>query len=622
MKLDDENPEVHGHKESEIEEFENVESMTEYPNDDIGDQVEAAVQKLVRDTVGNIPDPQHGVYEDPEEEEEKPIRRKKKKMTFLAAGALLLVAVLAGGVAYGVKANYYKTRFFPGTKINGIDCSDLTAEEVEKKIEELAEDYELTVKFRDQKEETIEGKDIEYNYVSDGSVGKILKKQNAAAWITESAKDRQHDVQVQLQYSREKLQEVLSTFPEFQEPNMVSPADAYLTLVDTSFVIVEEVYGTSINREKAQECIAKAIENVETEVDLETEGAYAQPTVTKEDPDLNAKQKELNDWISAEVTIELPGGIEQTLNDEILIGWLKTDEEGNYFYDEENWNAGIEEFVTNLAALVDNYGKNHTFPATGLADGVQVKQSGYGWKIDQEAEKAQLTEELAEHMTVSREPNYSNREFSTENYGFGYTYVEVDISRQHIWFYKDGALIVESDCVTGMMVQSRYTPAGIFTVKSKTSPKVLRGPLQPDGTYEWESDVEYWMPFNGGIGLHDASWRGQFGGNIYINGGSHGCVNLPNSVAKKIYENLDVGTPVIVYYSKDYTVAPDPTATPTPTPTKAPETPTPTPTAAPTATPTPTPTKAPETPTPTPTETPTPSPTEPAEEGETDTPQE
>ena len=137
------------------------------------------------------------------------------------------------------------------------------------------------------------------------------------------------------------------------------------------------------------------------------------------------------------------------------------------------------------------------------------------------------------------------------------------------------------------MVKSRYTPAGIFTLVSKTSPKTLRGPKQADGSYEWESDVTFWMPFNGGIGLHDATWRSSFGGNIYKNSGSHGCVNLPYNVAKTIYNNIEVGTPIIVYYSDDYSVrddsaeraaqnlpetstVTDPTSTPTPTTPSAP----------------------------------------------------
>ena len=56
------------------------------------------------------------------------------------------------------------------------------------------------------------------------------------------------------------------------------------------------------------------------------------------------------------------------------------------------------------------------------------------------------------------------------------------------------------------------------------------------------------MPFNGGIGLHDANWRKTFGGTIYKTNGSHGCVNLPPAVAKTIYENISAGDPVLCYH--------------------------------------------------------------------------
>ena len=73
------------------------------------------------------------------------------------------------------------------------------------------------------------------------------------------------------------------------------------------------------------------------------------------------------------------------------------------------------------------------------------QQEGYGWKVDQEQEIAKIAEEVDAHAADAREPQYAQREFaaSTENNGFGKTYVEVDASRQHIWLYKDGNLVVE-----------------------------------------------------------------------------------------------------------------------------------------------------------------------------------
>ena len=84
---------------------------------------------------------------------------------------------------------------------------------------------------------------------------------------------------------------------------------------------------------------------------------------------------------------------------------------------------------------------------------------------------------------------------------------------------------------------------GHLTYKEKD--RILRGKKLDNGKYEYESHVDYWMPFNGGIGLHDASWRSKFGGTIYQTSGSHGCVNLPPASAATLYDLLYKGIPVI-----------------------------------------------------------------------------
>ena len=56
------------------------------------------------------------------------------------------------------------------------------------------------------------------------------------------------------------------------------------------------------------------------------------------------------------------------------------------------------------------------------------------------------------------------------------------------------------------------------------------------------------MPYNGGVGMHDATWRNKFGGEIYKTSGSHGCINLPLSIAKELYEEVETGFPVVSYW--------------------------------------------------------------------------
>ena len=87
----------------------------------------------------------------------------------------------------------------------------------------------------------------------------------------------------------------------------------------------------------------------------------------------------------------------------------------------------------------------------------------------------------------------------------------------------------------------------MFYLDTKTTKTYLKG-RNNDGS-KYSSFVNYWMPFNGAVGLHDATWRSKFGGNIYKYNGSHGCINLPYSVAKKIYENINFNTLIIIYKS-------------------------------------------------------------------------
>ena len=641
MKFDDDHK-----QEWEELEFDEPDAQEE-SNTSVEDQVDEAVQKLVRDTISEIPEHAYGSgEEDPEddeeeyieeedEEEDEPRRKSGKKNLLIFGIAAALVLVLLVGF-YGYRTFYFTNHFFEGTVINGMDCGGMTAAQVEDQIRENAADYTLDIHFRNGDQQIV-GSSIDYQYQSSGSVQALLKEQNAFAWLTENSRNRKHEVSVQMQYDETKLNEQVSHFQQMQEDQMEAPVDAKVEFLDGKFVAAEATQGTQLDVAKAKEAIAQAVAQGAQELEMESAGVYLEPAVSSDDTNLEEQAAQLNELVSASVTYQLPDGQAKVLDGTTLKDWLSVDENGNYSKNEEIWNQKLNEYVAGLAEEVDTYGKEQTFPATGIDGGVKVTQSNYGWKIDQEQETAQLAQDIADHLTTTREPVYSSREFASDNNGFGNTYVEIDVSRQHVWFYKDGSRIVDSECVTGKMVKSRYTPAGIFTLVSKTSPKTLRGPKQADGSYEWESDVTFWMPFNGGIGLHDATWRSSFGGNIYKNSGSHGCVNLPYNVAKTIYNNIEVGTPIIVYYSDDYSVrddsaeraaqnlpetstVTDPTSTPTPTtpsaptqePTSTPE-PTQEPTQEPTATPEPTqePTATP-TPTQGPPATPEPTPAPPA----------
>ena len=167
-------------------------------------------------------------------------------------------------------------------------------------------------------------------------------------------------------------------------------------------------------------------------------------------------------------------------------------------------------------------------------------QPFYGSNIDQDAETAHLLELLSARESATCEPIYAQTATVHAKNDWGTSYVEVSLTDQYLWLYKDGKCILESYFVSGNPTRGHATPRGIYGLTYKTRNATLSG----EG---YNSKVKYWMPFNRNVGLHDAPWRSSFGGQIYRSNGSHGCINLPPANAAKIYENVEKNTPVIVY---------------------------------------------------------------------------
>ncbi len=480
--------------------------------------------------------------------------RKKGRWKFVLL--FLLVLIAAAAIVYMALSNRYKTVFFDGTVINGADCTGLTVEEAETVIERQQDDYELTLVFRDGSTEVITGDSIGFEYVSDGSVQDIKDSQVPVLWLTAFFEEYSYEATSASSFDAVSLTDAVTALEECNILNMTAPSDAYLSYNEetNTLEIVPETQGNTFDLSSLIAAVSDAVSNGETELNVEEAGLYQTPSRTSEDEDLIQQRDELNSVISASVTYTLPTGADKVLDADTLVTWLATDEAGNYYYDSDNWATNLGFYVQDLAQQVNT---SETTADFTTHSGTVVSLDNYlqGWIIDEDAEETQLAEELSSHAVVTREPNYSQRAYSDENNGIGNTYVEIDLSSQYLWVIENGEVVMETSVVSGTMTASMYTPEGIYPLYGKQEGRYLRGTQYADGTYEYVSWVDYWMPFNGGIGLHDASWRTEFGGTTYIEGGSHGCVNLPSDFAAELYEWISVGTPVICYYSQGYTLA-------------------------------------------------------------------
>lgn len=468
------------------------------------------------------------------------------------AGAAVIAAA-AGIATYHRHAVFYDTHFFEGTIINGIDVSGMTTEEVETLIRNETEDYALALTFRGGDREVLTASDLGYAYVSDGSVGKMMDSQNGMLWLFANSKKKDGvTVQKAVSFDRETAKAALEGLQECQKSGMEAPEDAALTWDGQKYIITPEVQGTTLDTEKVFTAVCDAVDNGTETLDIEKiDGAYAAPKVYADDEKLNREEEQLNELLTAHVTLDLPEG-KRVLDGSTMKDWLAVDDEGNYYRDETLWQEKIDSFIEDLEKDVNTINRDRTFTTTEAGTVTIIGNDYYGWEIDTASEHYQLPADLESEEPVEREPFYLSTEVAKkdDHDGVGPNYVEADLTAQHVWLYIDGKMVYDSDLVSGDMVDAKYTPEGVYPLMSKQENAVLVGNSYGDGVYEYMTRVNYWMPFTRtGIGLHDATWRSAFGGDIYMTDGSHGCLNLPLEAAKTIYGYVEKGMPVVVYYS-------------------------------------------------------------------------
>ena len=476
-----------------------------------------------------------------------PIQKKKHK-GLKVTGIIAAILAVTAGCAYGAVTYYYADRFFEGTYINGIDCSNKTAYEVEQAIASTVEAYSIEVTSRNQDPQTISGSQIGYQYMSDGEVLNLLKQQKPYEWVRGFMETRSYNTQENVTFDKTLLQNEVKALNCAQPENQVEPENAYVAMNGDEFTIVPETEGSKLKVKEAYKALDAAISGSQTSIDLgSTPDVYAVAAVTSEDSTLQAPRDAYNNYTKASITYTF-GDQTVTLDGSTLKNWLQFDEKGQLVQDDASFTQHVKDFVAQLASEHNTVGTTRSFNTTSGRT-VSVYGSAYGWKIDQDAEAAQLTEEIRTGTQTTREPVYSMRANAYGYNDIGSTYIEVDLSSQHMYYYQGGSIIFDSDIVSGdIRYDDRATPPGIFTLYYKKSPDVLRGAKKPDGTYEYETSVTYWMPFNGGIGFHDATWQAYFGGDRYTYAGSHGCINMPLDAAATLYSIIDTNVPIVCFY--------------------------------------------------------------------------
>lgn len=445
-----------------------------------------------------------------------------KKIVAISGASIIAIGLLIGALQI-----LLGNSFMPTETLNGIKVSWIKFDKACSTVEEKLSDYTLEL-------ETLTGESIELKIPIKVSLNKDQISLDSVFWLKRLVQGAQYNLDTSITYEQADITKSIESSGLLEKSNTIKSEDAYISDFDT-LSIEKEVQGNELDNEVLVQQVKQAISKLSPTLNILESGGYNTPKITESKIRENLASRGSN--FNFTITYEF-GGKQYKFNREYLESgdYIELNSDGTEKIKEE----AISDFVSTMNSDLSTLGRGINFKTTARGT-IYVPGGNWGWWMDTSKTATNLKDLISAGKDATGEiswrqtaPKYGAVEFDN--------YVEIDLTKQHLYLYKNNSLIGDWDIVSGLSSDpNRKTPAGIFKLTYKEKNAVLRG----EG---YESPVTYWMPFNGGIGMHDASWRSSFGGSIYTYNGSHGCINMPFNGAKTVYENIDSSYAIICYY--------------------------------------------------------------------------
>ncbi len=477
---------------------------------------------------------------------------KKSRKILLTVILLCIVPVFL----YLAVSWYYSRGFSINTWINGVYCTGKTIDAVNSELLEKTKAPSIIIMDRDGRRFTVTPADIglEEDYTS--ALEAHLETQYSLLWITRCGDDSKTFLKPQFTYDEQMLMAFWDALPFVKEERDMQ-AQVSIELSDEGYQLKNTTI-ERLNEEKAYDLLRGELMNMsqwydpmddekdhltEYVIDLKKAGVYEDSILSAEQKDIIVQWEKVQSVLKVEIVYDM-GDEQISLKASDISQFLERGEDGSFKTEEDGRlylsKQKVNDFIDTLADEYDTYKKERTFQST-RGDIITIKKGSYGTLIDRDKEKEYLYKALTNKVSEVHIPVYKRSAYHRGKNDIGDTYIEIDMTEQKMYLYLKGECLVETAIVTGCTAKHMGTPEGIYSVYSMQRNRTLKGA-------DYEAKVTYWMPVNGNIGIHDAGWRKSFGGEIYKKSGSHGCINTPYEAMKQIYENVEVGIPVVVFH--------------------------------------------------------------------------
>lgn len=469
------------------------------------------------------------------------MKRTTKRVIFAVLMVLLLLLTV-----YFVLAFYYREGFSLNTWINGVYCTGKTVEEVNSELLSRTEAPNIVITDKTGKTYTISLADAEYLADYSNALERYRQEQNPYLWVDNVLFHSRRTLAPAVTVDAAALKKVFDSLTFVREEQQKKKDYSLYQSENGAYVFTDGLVDR-IDLEKAFLALQEAVENGRESLNLQDSDCYYDITPNENQKALRNLWKEIERYQNCDI-VYCFGEERHPLTAADCVSFLakeeglpQLDENGSFMLEEE----AVKNYVEKLAEEYDGYGRTRQFHST-RGDVITIEGGTYGSKLDQKKEVAYLMEHLLDagvHTGTpqSHIPVYEREAFCYGRDDIGDTYIEVDMTQQKMYYYEKGVLRLETDVVTGNMRRHMGTPEGVNFVYNKQKDRVLRGP-------GYAAPVKFWVPVKGSIGIHDASWRKEFGGDIYQTAGSHGCINTPKDKMEELYDCVQIGTPVVMFY--------------------------------------------------------------------------
>lgn len=460
---------------------------------------------------------------------------------------LLMGIILLPGLIYLGLAIYYQDSFYVGTWINGIYCTGKTPAQVQK---ELTENYSysgLLIQGRGKNGQIIEAllepAEIDLTYHFEPALKEYLERQNPFRWFYQVISgNKPITLNPEITFDEKKAEEWLIVSAFVKDRESLPKDQLSIVLMEAGYQL-QEKKEEILDSQAALTKIKEALYTGETQLNLLETNSYFYRKETLEMEKLRELFEQVEQFQSRTFIYEIKD-IQRAVTKQEMALLIKRDEKGDFLLDEEGRlmtdEGAVDAFVRDLVDTYSNWQNHHFVTHDGRE--VKISRGNYGIRLSVEAEKRYLLEYLSrdEDLGTVRIPRYQKDVTYKNSHGIGNTYIEIDLTQQKMFFFEEGQLQLETDVVTGCKSRGMSTPEMVCYIYNKDEDAVLRGE-------DYRAPVNYWVPVYQGIGIHDATWRSRFGGEIYVRDGSHGCINTPLEKMEELYNMTEIGMPVIIH---------------------------------------------------------------------------